>query len=88
MGWQLGICSGMVGVETITLLVQKYCGSAGLTTIEQMQQILDRICNCSSNGSNINSASSPQSSCAPNQDCSSINNVSSFIWQFIISENH
>jgi hypothetical protein len=75
MSWQLGICSATVGMESISLLVQKYSGSTGLITIEQMQQILDRIRSCSSDGSHIDTASSLQKNCASNQDCNYMNNV-------------
>jgi hypothetical protein len=76
MGWQLGACSATVGVESISLLVQKYSGSTGLITVEQMQQFLDRIRSCSSDGSNIDTVNSVQRNCTSNQDCSYINNVS------------
>jgi hypothetical protein len=82
-GWQLGICSAAGGTESVTLLIQKYSDSTGLITIEQMQHILDRIHNCSSHSSNIDTASSVRRNCAPNEDCSYINSVNSFIWHFI-----
>ncbi|XP_021922760.1 zinc transporter ZIP14-like isoform X2 [Zootermopsis nevadensis] len=75
MGWQLGVSSATVAVESISLLVQKYSGSTGLITIEQMQQILDRICTCSSDVSNIDTVNSLQRNCTSGQDCSYINNT-------------
>lgn len=75
MGWQQRICLAEAGSESITLLVQKYSGSTGLITIDQMQQIIDRIRNCSSDDSNIDTAHSLRRNCASNQDCSYINNV-------------
>jgi hypothetical protein len=74
MGWQQRMCLA-AGSESITLLVQKYSGSTGLITIEQMQQIIDRIRNCSSDDSNIHTDHLLHRNCASNQDCGSINNV-------------
>jgi hypothetical protein len=87
-GWQLGICSAAGGTESITLLIQKYSDSTGLITIEQMQHILDRIHNCSSDSSNIDSANSARQNCASNEDCSYVNNVNSFIWHFVLQKKH
>lgn len=77
--WQQRICFAAAGSESITLLVQKYSGSTGLITIDQMQQIIDRIRNCSSDDSNIDTGHSLQRNCASNQDCGYINNVTFFI---------
>ena len=75
VGWQQRICFAAAGSESITLLVQKYSGSTGLITIDQMQQIIDRIRNCSSDDSNIDTSHSLQRNCASNQDCGYSNNV-------------
>lgn len=74
-GWQLGICSTAGGTESITLLIKKYSDSTGLITVEQMQHILDRIHNCSSDSSNIDTSNSVGRNCASNEDCSYINNT-------------
>ncbi|PNF22333.1 Zinc transporter ZIP14 [Cryptotermes secundus] len=74
-GWQLGICSAAGGTESITLLIQKYSDSTGIITIEQMQHILDRIHNCSSDSNNVDTANSVRRNCASNEDCSHMNNT-------------
>jgi zinc transporter 14 len=73
--WQQRICFTAAGSESITLLVQKYSGSTGLITIDQMQQIIDRIRNCSSDDSNIDTGHSLQRNCASDQDCNYNNNT-------------
>jgi hypothetical protein len=75
VGWQQRICFVAAGSESIALLVQKYSGSTGLLTIDQMQQIIDRIRNCSSDNSNIDTAHSLHRNCASDQNCNYINNV-------------
>jgi hypothetical protein len=66
VGRQQRICFAAAGSGSITLLVQKYSGSTGLITTDEMQKIIDRIRNCSSDESNIDTAHSLQRNCASN----------------------
>ncbi|XP_069694535.1 metal cation symporter ZIP14-like isoform X2 [Periplaneta americana] len=72
--WQVGIQSDSVEIESVSLLLRKY-GSMGLLTVEQFQHILDRIYNCSYDGSNTDIANFQVQNCTPKEDCSHGNNT-------------